>query len=107
MEMPEGVIVKCNSSYSHKTNRLRVEAEKGWVELSPAYAYTGIKGKTDKGEMELPQVCQQGLQMDDFALCIKEGRPTLVPGEEGRKDIKILQAIYKAMETGERVMINE
>lgn len=105
MEMLGGVIVKCNSSYSHKTNRLRVEAEKGWMELSPAYAYTGIKGKTAKGEMQLPQVCQQALQMDDFALCIKEGRLTSVSGEEGRKDVKILQAIYQAMETGERVEI--
>ena len=55
--------------------------------------------------MNLPQVNQQALQMDDFARCIKEGRPTSVSGEEGRKDMQILQAIYKAMETGERVTI--
>jgi predicted dehydrogenase len=43
--------------------------------------------------------------MDDFARCIKEGRPTPVSGEEGRKDIRILAAVYKAMETGERVIL--
>lgn len=105
MEMPDGVVAKCTSSYSEKTNRLRVEGEKGWIELSPAYAYSGIRGKTDKGEMNLPEVNQQALQMDNFARCIKEGRSNSVSGEEGRKDMQILQAIYKAMETGERVQI--
>jgi predicted dehydrogenase len=105
MEMPGGLVAKCSSSYSEKKNELRIEMENGWMELSPAYAYSGIKGKTSAGEMNFPQVNQQARQMDDFALCIKEGRPTSIPGEEGRQDVKILQAIYKAMETGERVEI--
>lgn len=105
MEMANGVVAKCTASYSEKTNCLRVEAENGWIELTPAYAYKGIGGKTHEEKMNLPQVNQQALQMDDFALCIKEGRPTSVSGEEGRQDVKILQAIYQAMETGERVTI--
>jgi predicted dehydrogenase len=107
MEMPGGIVAKCTSTYSEKANRLRLEAERGWMELSPAYGYRGIQGRTAEGEMNLPEVAQQARQMDDFALCIKEGRPTRVPGEEGRKDVRILQAIYKAMETGERVVIEE
>ncbi|RYZ30887.1 MAG: Gfo/Idh/MocA family oxidoreductase [Chitinophagaceae bacterium] len=106
MEMPDGSIAKCTSSYAEKTNRLRVEAENGWFELSPAYPYSGVKGKTANGEMRFPEVNQQALQMDEFALCIKEGRPSNISGEEGRQDVKILQAIYKAMQTGERVMID-
>ena len=106
MEMPNGVVAKCGSSYSEKQSRLRVEAERGWFELFPAYSYTGIKGKTSAGELNLPQAFQQALQMDDFALCVKEGRQSKLSGEEGRQDVKILQAIYKAMETGERVLID-
>lgn len=105
MEMPGGIIAKCRSSYSEKQNSLRVEAEQGWFELSPAYSYAGIKGKTSAGKMAFPQMNQQALQMDDFALCIKEARPTKLSGEEGRRDVAILQAIYKAMETGERVIL--
>ena len=45
------------------------------------------------------------MQMDDFAMAIKEGRPTPVPGEMGRQDVKILQAIYQAADTGQRVEI--
>jgi len=105
MELPNGVVAKCSSSYSEKQNRLRVEAENGWFELQPAYPYSGVKGITSGGKMDFPQVFQQALQMDDFALCIKEGRQSSVSGEEGRKDVKILQAVYKAMNTGERVVI--
>jgi predicted dehydrogenase len=106
MEMPDGTIAKCASSYSEKQSRLRVKAENGWIELLPAYPYTGVKGKTAAGDMNFPVVNQQALQMDDFALCIKEGRPTPVSGEEGKQDVKILQAIYEAMRSGERVMID-
>jgi predicted dehydrogenase len=55
--------------------------------------------------MDFAQVNQQALQMDDFAQAIKNNRPTRVPGEMGRQDVKILQAIYEAMRTGKRVEI--
>lgn len=106
MEFPNNVIAECRTSYSEEMNLLRAEAERGWFELSPAYEYSGLKGKTSNGEMNFPQINQQARQMDDFALAIKENRPTPVPGEMGRQDVKILQAIYKAMETGERVEIS-
>ena len=105
MEFPQGIVAECKTSYSADLNLLRAEAENGWFELSPAYEYTGITGKTSAGEMKFPQVNQQARQMDDFAEAIKLNRPTPVPGEMGKQDIKILLAIYQAMQTGERVEI--
>src|SRR5690606_22095540 len=105
MELPGDIIAECKTSYSENMDFLRAEAANGWFELSPAYAYSGIKGETSNGKMDFEQVKQQALQMDDFARAIKENRPTPVPGEMGRQDVKILQAIYKAMETGTRVEI--
>lgn len=105
MEFPGGLTAECRSSYSEEMNLLRAEAESGWFELSPAYPYSGIQGKTSDGPMTLPQVNQQARQMDDFAIAVSTSRPTPVPGEMGRQDVKILQAIYKAMETGQRVEI--
>ncbi|RRN76401.1 gfo/Idh/MocA family oxidoreductase, partial [Pseudoxanthomonas sp. SGD-10] len=102
MEFPGGIIAECKTSYSEQLDILRAEARNGWFELSPAYSYRGIKGDTIKGEIDFEQVNQQALQMDDFALAIKENRATPVPGEMGRQDVKILQAIYRAMETGQR-----
>ncbi len=107
MEFPDGLIAECKTSYSEEFNLLRAEANKGWFELSPAYEYTGIKGRTSSGKMDFPQVNQQARQMDDFALAILNNRPTPVPGEMGRQDVKILQAIYQAMETGNRIPLTE
>lgn len=53
--------------------------------------------------MDHPQVNQQALQMDDFAKCAQEKQPGKVPGEMGRRDVKILMAIYEAARTGKRV----
>lgn len=106
MELPEGIIATCRTSYSKSMNLLRAEAENGWFELSPAYAYNGIQGRTSQGNMNFPQVNQQALQLDDIALSIKENRPITVPGEMGRQDIKILEAIYASMRTGKPIEIN-
>ncbi len=105
MEYANGIIAECSCSYSEYQNHLHVDAEKGWFEISPAYSYAGLKGKTSDGKMDLPQINQQAAQMDDFALAIINKKPTSVPGEIGRQDIKILQSIYKSMETGERIEI--
>lgn len=106
MEMPGNIIAECRTSYSEDMSDCKTTAERGWFALEPAYAYKGIKGKTVDGRMDFPQVNQQAAQMDDFANAIMENRPTPVPGEMGRQDVKILQAIYKAMETGQRILID-
>lgn len=105
MEFPDNIIANCETSYSQDMNILRADAQNGWFELSPAYPYSGIKGETIDGPMDFPGVTQQALQMDDFAKAIMDKRATPVPGEMGRQDVKILQAIYKAMQTGQRVEI--
>ncbi|HWK59697.1 MAG TPA: Gfo/Idh/MocA family oxidoreductase [Parapedobacter sp.] len=106
MEFPGGITALCKTSYSENMDVLRAEAEHGWAKLEPAYPYGGIKGETSEGGMDCAEVNQQAYQMDDFAKAIKESRPTPVPGEMGRQDVKILQAIYRAMESGDRVEIS-
>ena len=48
MEFPDGIMGECRSSYSETQNILKVDAEKGWAELLPAYKYKGIKARTYK-----------------------------------------------------------
>ncbi len=47
-------------------------------------------------------VNQQALQMDDFAKCILESMPSPVSGEEGLKDMKVIEAVYKSIASGKR-----
>ena len=105
MEFPSGAKAECMMSYNKQGNNLRVEAANGWYELSPAYSYRGIAGRTSRGPMNFPQVNQQALQMDAFARCILEDTETTVPGSLGRRDVKILLAIYESARTGKRVTI--
>jgi len=105
MEMPGGIICEGETSYNDNFNFLRAEAEKGIFELTSAFNYNGQRGNTPEGAMNFPQVNQQAKQMDDFALAIKNNRPTPVPGEMGKRDVRIIAAIYEAMNTGKKVII--
>jgi len=105
MEMPDGIICEGKTSYTEDINFLKADAERGSFELSSAFNYTGQSGRTPEGKMQFPHVNQQAKQMDDFALAIKNNRPTPVPGEMGRRDVRILEAIYEAMNTGKKVTI--
>jgi predicted dehydrogenase len=97
LEFPSGCIAKGISSYNMNLNHLKVEAEKGEFELSQAYRYGGMEGKTPAGPMNFPQINQQAAQMDDFANCIMQNRNTIVPGEMGMQDIRIVEAIYRSI----------
>ncbi len=107
MLFPSGFSSYCNTSYEDKANYLSATAESGIFELSPAFSYSGIQGKTPEGPMNLPAVNQQALQMDDFALCIKQDKPTKVPGELGMRDVYIIRKIYEAAETGKPVLLTD
>jgi predicted dehydrogenase len=104
-EMPGGISAKGHCSYGEGLNYLKAEAEKGIFELTSAYNYGGQRGNTPAGVMDLPKVNQQAKQMDAFALCIKNNQPTIVPGDMGKRDVRILAAIYEAMRTGKKVNI--
>jgi len=103
LEFPGGAIAHGKSGYNANWNHLKVKAEKGWFELTEAYRYGGMSGATSKGPMDFdPNVNQQALQMDDFAQCIALNKPTIVPGEEGLKDMKVIEAIYRSIASGGR-----
>jgi glucose-fructose oxidoreductase len=49
---------------------------------------------------------QQAKQMDDDALSIMNKKPMLVPGEEGLKDIRVVEAVYKSVAENKKVKIS-
>jgi predicted dehydrogenase len=97
-----GTVATCKSSYNANDNSLHADAEKGWFELTEAFRYGGMEGATFKGKMNFPQINQQAAQMDDFAQCIMNNKQTRVPGEEGMKDMKVVEAIYRSIQSGKR-----
>ncbi|RYF49643.1 MAG: gfo/Idh/MocA family oxidoreductase, partial [Cytophagaceae bacterium] len=67
------------------------------------YAYSGLEGKTSQGKMDIENVPQQARQMDAFADCILKNQPTTVPGELGKRDVELIEAIFEAARTGKKV----
>jgi len=106
LEFPSGAIAECESSFGKNMNALRVDCKKGWYTLEPFSGYSGQNGITSDG-LRLNAVIpnQQSRQMDDDALAILENKNVLVPGEEGMKDILVVEAIHRSAKTGKRVII--
>jgi len=87
-------------------NRLRVDCAEGWYKLEPMQSYSGVQGITSDGKrLDKPIKDQQARQMDNDALAILNDKPVLVPGTEGLKDIRIVQAVMEADRTGQAVRI--
>jgi predicted dehydrogenase len=106
---PGGAIASCLSTYSmNNLDRFFLNGEKGFAEMQPSTGYGPIQGRTHKGELNHPHVTHQTFQMDEMAGILLEGKVPVVPvdGEEGLKDMKIIDAIYKAVLTGKRVDLN-
>ncbi len=106
LRFADGAVADCRTSYAENMQgRLRADATNGWLELEPAFGYGGLAGRTSKndGLLNLPNINQQAAQMDDFAQCILLNKPTRVPGEMGLRDVQLLEAIYRAAETGQSV----
>ncbi|MFN3999665.1 Gfo/Idh/MocA family protein [Algoriphagus sp.] len=107
LEFPGGVIGKIKTSFAENVNFLNITCEKGTIEMAPFSSYAGNKGKSPLGEINFPYDVpwQQANQMDQDAKAFMEGNSYLVPGEEGLRDIRIVQAILESAEKGNRVII--
>lgn len=106
LEFADGSRARGRCSYNDGANRFRAEAAGGWFEMDPSFSYRGLSGKTSEGPLRFePEICQQALQMDDFARYILSGEPSPVSGEMGRRDMRVVEAIYQSAATGKRVEI--
>jgi predicted dehydrogenase len=106
MGFPSGAVASCLSTYNmNYLDRFYLNGQNGFAELQPATGYGPIKGRTNKGELNQPHMTHQTVQMDEMAGIILDGKQPIVPvnGEEGLKDLKIIDAIYLAVQSGKKV----
>ena len=107
MEFTSGAMSVCTSSYGFNIDRFYAGADDGFFELSPALSYGPFKGKTSKGQINFPVINQQAAQLDGIGKLILENKPlpAHITGEEGLKDIRVVEAIYKAAKTGSKILL--
>lgn len=103
---PSGAVASCLSTYSmNYLDRFFLNGVQGFAELYPATGYGPIKGKTNKGDLNFTHVTHQTVQMDEMAEIILNGKEPIVPvdGAEAVKDLKVIDGIYAAVKTGEKI----
>jgi predicted dehydrogenase len=107
LEFPGGALCTSTSTYACSVDRFYAGAQNGFFELSPAISYGPFKGRTSNGVLDFPTINQQQTQCDEIAkvLLANKQLPAHISGEEGLKDMKILEAIYEAAATGKKVTI--
>ncbi|HSB93771.1 MAG TPA: Gfo/Idh/MocA family oxidoreductase, partial [Flavitalea sp.] len=108
MGFPSGAVASCLSTYSmNNLDKFFLNGEKGFAEMQPSTNYGPIQGRTHKGELNHPHVTHQTVQMEEMSDILLQNKkpPVPVDGEEGLKDLKIIDAIYEAVRTGKMVPI--
>ena len=98
--------------YSANQNHIIAVGDKGRIELEPATRYDGnhIWTGRDGREHEItpppgPAKTQFAGQLDHLAECIVSGREPIVSGEEGLRDMRIIDAIYRSAREGRRIQL--
>ena len=106
LDFGNGLMGTGKTTAAESVNILRADCEKGWYQLQPFQSYTGVGGKASDGTLLNTYIeNQQARQMDDDALAILKNSPVMVPGQDGLRDIAIVEAINKSAATGEEVKI--
>lgn len=104
-QFPSGAVSNSTTSYTAGVERLYAACQDGWFELSPAFGYGPLKGRTTKEPIDQPVVNHQAVHMDGVCKDLLDGKklPDHITGEEGLRDVRLLQAIYRAAETGRKI----
>ena len=111
LKFPSGAIANCVSSYSTGHNNFRATGEKGWIGMEPATGYSGHTlwvrkdGKTEQKSLTAPKN-QWAAQLDHLAECVASGKEPLVEGEEGLKDMRLIEAIYRSAREGRAIRMD-
>ena len=109
---PSGVIGQGFSSYSSGHNRIRLTGDNGWIDLEPATGYAGHRLSVKIGDKEEtvspapgPGANQFSAQLDHMSESVLSGREPVVPGEEGLRDLRLMEAIYLSAKEGRTVRV--
>jgi predicted dehydrogenase len=107
LDFPSGAVCNSSSSYNCSIDRFYASADQGSFELSPAVSYGPFRGKTSQGSLNFPTINQQTKQCDEIGKLLLENKqlPNHITGEEGLKDMRILEAIYEAAKTGKKISL--
>lgn len=107
LNFPSGAVCTSTTTSNCEIDRFFASADNGFFELNPALSYGPFKGRTSNGEFDFPTINQQAAQLDGIGKLILENKqlPNHISGEEGLKDMRVLEGIYKSAASGKKVLL--
>ncbi|HUJ94244.1 MAG TPA: Gfo/Idh/MocA family oxidoreductase [Terriglobales bacterium] len=111
LDFPSGLVLQGTAAYSAVfSSFVHVHGEKGWAELGPAFAFEEERRLIGKVggkwfEKTFKPMDEFVVEIDYFADCILKQRKPEPDGEQGMRDIVIIQSIYEAVKKGRPVKI--
>ncbi|TDU81308.1 putative dehydrogenase [Prosthecobacter fusiformis] len=116
LKYPSGALAHCDCSFGMAESRFyRVHGTEGYLNMDPAFSYRGLRlhvkeGDAKSGDAEAKEVLLQAenhfsKEMDHFSKSILNDEKCHTPGEMGLADMRILEALYKSIESGAPVAI--
>jgi glucose-fructose oxidoreductase len=110
LRFPSGILANLSSSYSTSSiKRIQVFGSKASLVLDPATEYERhqmmVKTEKEEKRVQIPEGNQFANEMDHMVEAILENREPKTPGEEGLRDVRIMQAVYRAAENGKPVSL--
>ena len=104
MRFPSGIVASCNTTYgAPMEGYFRVHGSKGILHMEPAFGYEGIRLRTQiKGQEATDELSGQKdpeqfkVEADYFSECVFQDKQPRSSGEEGLRDMRLMDAIYKS-----------
>jgi predicted dehydrogenase len=112
LTFPEGLVLQATASYgAAQASFLHVHGEKGWAALDPAFAYDEERRLFGKiggrwFEQKFKAMDEFALELDAFADCIRRKRDPEPNGNEGLRDVVVMQAIYRSARENRPMPVN-
>ncbi|MUW13376.1 gfo/Idh/MocA family oxidoreductase [Halorubrum sp. CBA1125] len=110
-----GAIAQFDCSFdTEDVQRYRIEGENGWIEAEQEVTYnappdssTTLEYQIDgrHGVEEFQPVDQYCLEVEHFAECVEEGKTPRTGGQDSINNMRVIDALYESVETGEEVRL--
>jgi Predicted dehydrogenases and related proteins len=110
LRFPSGVLANCTSSYGYfHQSHYRVVGTNARLCMDPATWYSGLRLWIEHDnvieQLDLPEVDHFAAEMDHMSDCVQKNRQPLTPGEEGLRDLTVMQGIYESARSQKTVML--
>ena len=110
LRFPSGILANGSSSYGYfHQSQYRVMGTEARLGMDPATWYNGNRMWVERDnkieQINLADVDQFAAEIDHMSDCVMQGKEPVTPGEEGLKDLTIIEAVYESSRTGKTVRV--